>query len=564
MPKPLAVALLLSIPIISGAQTLPLKHKPEPTTSAISAADLMTRLYLIADDSMEGRRSGQNGNYKVTDYIASEFKRLGLKPGGDSGSYFQSIPYVQRIVSSWSRVVVNGTTLELWTDYAPVAVTGVFPGVTFETERTEAVYGGRVGETTPIDPEKVAGKLVVLAPALGATGQPTTQFTTAPGLDRFHGAAAVAIASLDLYAPAFLASLKPTRNVTPPAAKPDGPMLLSITPRAAALMLGGPLETAKVGELGSSVRARVTYEFQPTEAPARNVIGILPGSDAKLRGQYVAIGAHNDHIGMQRVPVDHDSLRAFNRVIRPEGAQTRPTEPTPEQWTRIHTILDSLRKIRPTPRLDSIANGADDDGSGTVVMLEIAENLARSPRKPKRSILFVSHTGEEAGLLGSQHFTDNPTVPRDSIVAQLNMDMVGRGRAEDVKNGGPYSLQIIGSRRLSTQLGDIIDSVNTVKTAVRTQPMQIDYSFDAPGHPLNRYCRSDHYMYARYGIPITYFSLGYHQDYHIVTDEPQYIDYDHSARVGNFVKDVALAVANRPERIIVDKPKPDPKGGCRQ
>ncbi|MDQ6830372.1 MAG: M20/M25/M40 family metallo-hydrolase [Gemmatimonadota bacterium] len=524
----------------------------------------MTRLYIIADDSMEGRRAGQNGNFKVTDYIAREFKRLGLKPAGDSGTYFQSIPYVQRIVSSWSRLVVNDATLELWTDYAPIAVNGVFPGVTFETERTEAVFGGRVGETTPIDPGKVAGKLVVLAPALGSNGQPSPAFNGAPGMDRFHGAVAVAIVSLDLYAPEFIASLKPTRNVPPSAPKPDGPMLLSITPRVADLMLGVPLASAKVGELGSSVHGRVIYEFQPTEAPARNVIGILTGSDPKLRGEYVAIGAHNDHIGIQRIAVDHDSLRAYNRVIRPEGAQTRPTPPTPEQWTQIQAILDSLRKIRPAQRLDSIANGADDDGSGTVVMLEIAENLARSAQKPKRSIIFVSHTGEEAGLLGSQHFTDNPTVPRDSIVAQLNMDMVGRGRAEDVKNGGPWSLQVIGSRRLSTQLGDIIDSVNTVRTAVRTQPMQIDYSFDAPGHPLNRYCRSDHYMYARYGIPISYFSLGYHQDYHIVTDEPQYIDYDHSARVGNFVKDVALAVANRPERIVVDKPKPNPKGGCRQ
>jgi hypothetical protein len=137
---------------------------------------------------------------------------------------------------------------------------------------------------------------------------------------------------------------------------------------------------------------------------------------------------------------------------------------------------------------------------------------------------------------------------------------VGRGRADEVANGGPWSIQMIGSRRLSTQLGDLIDALNSA----RPNPMRIDYSFDAPGHPLNRYCRSDHYMYARYGIPITYFSLGYHVDYHMVSDEPQYIDYEHSARVGAFVRDVAVAIADRPERLVVDKPKPDPNAPCRQ
>jgi hypothetical protein len=140
------------------------------------------------------------------------------------------------------------------------------------------------------------------------------------------------------------------------------------------------------------------------------------------------------------------------------------------------------------------------------------------------------------------------------------MDMVGRGRPEDVRGGGLWSVQMIGSRRLSTQLGDLIDSLN----AKRPNPMQIDYSFDAHNHPANRYCRSDHYMYARYGIPITYFSAGYHIDYHQIGDEPQYIWYDHMAHIAEFVRDIALSVANRPERLVVDHPKPDPNGTCRQ
>ena len=287
---------------------------------------------------------------------------------------------------------------------------------------------------------------------------------------------------------------------------------------------------------------------------------ILPGSDPERRGQYVAIGAHNDHIGLSARVFDHDSALAFNQVARRQGAQDTLRAVTPEEAARIVALRDSLSRAHGGARPDSVYNGADDDGSGTVAMLEIAEAFARSGRAPRRSMLFVSHTGEEKGLWGSQWFTDHPTVPRDSIVAQLNMDMVGRGKPTDAMGRGPNNVQLIGVRRLSTQLGDVVDSVN----AGRTPRMDFDLTFDANGHPLNRYCRSDHYMYARYGIPIAYFSLGYHTDYHQITDEPQYIDYGHMARVAQFVHDVGEAVADRQERLVVDKPKPNPRAPCRQ
>jgi Zn-dependent M28 family amino/carboxypeptidase len=271
----------------------------------------------------------------------------------------------------------------------------------------------------------------------------------------------------------------------------------------------------------------------------------------------VAIGAHTDHIGFNTRPVDHDSLRAYNRVMRPRGANDPAGDPTPEQWSAIKQIRDSLSKLHPTRR-DSIANGADDDGSGSVVMLEMAESLVRSPAK--RSFVLVWHAAEEDGLLGSRYFSDHPTVPRDSIVAQLNMDMLGRGRATDHVGGGPEYLRLIGSRRLSTELGDIVERVNTQNRF----GFVFDYSFDVPGHPQNSYCRSDHYNYARFGIPIVYFSTGVQADYHMVTDEPQYIDYMHMARNANFIRDVALAVGNLDHRPVVDKPVPDPNLPCRQ
>jgi hypothetical protein len=333
-------------------------------------------------------------------------------------------------------------------------------------------------------------------------------------------------------------------------------MLLSAA--AARRVLGADPATMAVGAAGRTVTGAYEFGERPTEAPARNVIGVLRGSDPALRGQYVVVSAHNDHVGMTQ-PVDHDSVRAFNRVMRPAGANDDPDPPTAEQQARITVLRDSLRRAHGGVRMDSVMNGADDDGSGTVALLEIAESLASGPH-PRRSILFMSHTAEEKGLFGSEWFTDHPTLPRDSIVAALNMDMVGRGRPEEVRGGGPYAIQMIGSRRLSTQLGALIDSLN----AGRPNRMAVDYSWDAAGHPANRYCRSDHFMYARYGIPITYFSAGYHVDYHQVGDEPQYIWYDHMAHIAEFVRDVAAAVANRPQRLVVDGPRQNPNAPCRQ
>ena len=335
------------------------------------------------------------------------------------------------------------------------------------------------------------------------------------------------------------------------------PTVLLVTPDAARAFFPRSLDSAKVGDAGATIVHGVTLTATP--AAARNVVAILPGSDPKLKGEYVAMGAHNDHIGLNPAGVDHDSLRAYDIALHQLGAGDPFSDIDPAKRATIHVNVDSLHRLRPARR-DSINNGADDDGSGTVALLEIAENLAADPHRPKRSILFVSHTAEELGLFGSQYFTDHPTVPRDSIVAQLNMDMIGRGDSADIVGGGPNYLELVGSRRLSTELGDILEAVNKTEKP----PFVFDYQFDANGHPENIYCRSDHYEYARYGIPIVFFTTGQHEDYHQVTDEPQYIDYDHLARVASFVRDVAIDLANLDHRPVVDKPKPDPHGVCRQ
>jgi hypothetical protein len=577
------VALALVLPTLAAAQqaagpapqsesavaplpetTLPRTHAPRPTTAAITAADLMTRLYIFADDSMQGREAGTIGNVKGTNYIADQIRQLGLVPAGDSGTYFQAIPLKTRTLTEHPTLSVNGAPLTPFTDFLPIGFASI------QSDSLQVVYGGELGDSVhTVTAEQAAGKLVVFSASQGLRSLRMARRNPAEALH----AAGVAIVVLDSLPPVYLAYFRSPQTFLDdePAGTPARPGALAISNAAAAKLFNTPLAQLTPGAAGNTVAASITFEVKPIEFPARNVVGIIPGSDPKLKGEYVAIGAHNDHIGLAAHPVDHDSIRIWNHVVRPEGADDGMKQATPEQQAQVNAELAAFRAKHPgAARLDSISNGADDDGSGSVSVLEIAQKIAAMKVKPKRSILFVWHVGEEKGLLGSRYYTDHPTIPRDSIVAQLNMDMVGRGDSYDetgrTKDGTPIHgstgyLQLVGSRRLSTELGDIIERVNKEGK----HNLTLDYSIDANGHPANIYCRSDHYAYARYGIPITFFTTGLHSDYHQVTDEPEYIDYDHMARVDNFVADIAVHVANLDHRVVVDQPKPaDPNGACRQ
>jgi hypothetical protein len=540
------------------ATKLPLKHAPQPTTAAITAADLMTRLYIFADDSMQGREAGTIGNVKGTDYIASEVKRLGLQAAGDSGGYFQTIPFKTRTLDPASTVSVGGTPMAVGTDWAAVSQDSA-SGTDVPT-----VFGGTLGDSASIiSPAQGAGKVVVFAfgPNSGRTGPSVAKVVM--------NAVAIGL----ILPPQFLAFVaRPQQFVdnqgpTPPSASKA---TLYFIPSSATRLFDDPVAQLKPGTAGKAVSFSVRSRVEPVPFPARNVVAILPGSDPKLKGEYVAIGAHNDHVGFNHTPVDHDSIRIFNHIVRPGGAENQGARATPEQQAEVNTLLADWRSLHPgTSRPDSISNGADDDGSGSMSVLEIAEKLVAQNPKPKRSILFVWHVGEEKGLLGSAFFTDHPTVPRDSIVTQLNIDMVGRGDAWDMTgttkegaeiHGNPNYLQVVGARRLSTELGDVLEKVNTEGK----HNLSLDYAIDANGHPANIYCRSDHYEYARYGIPIAFFTTGGHSDYHQVTDEPEYIDYDHMAKVDNFIGDLLVRVANLDHRVVVDHPKPNPMAGCQQ
>jgi hypothetical protein len=561
-----AALLITGVAKFSGAQsvpaTLPLKHAPQPTTPAITAADLMTRLYIFADDSMMGREVGTPYHLKATSYIEREVRKLGLVPGGDNGTYFQDLPVYDHPLAASTSITIGDKKFASPGDFIP-RDNSVFGGKVRAIDGAQVIFGGTFtppGDTAQIvSPEAAAGKIVVIAVPNGPNGKPLVTGYRQPLTAYYLGSAAVAIVALEGFSTDERNALvQPTEAMGgDPAGDMMLPAFLYVTRAMAESMLGAPIAGLTKGAPGAVAHGLIAYDS--TRAPGRNVVAILPGSDPKLKNEYVAIGAHNDHVGFNHVPVDHDSLRAFNEVVRPRGEDDPERPASAEEMTQVHHLLDSLRKVHP-PRLDSIFNGADDDGSGTVATLEIAEALAKGAQKPKRSIVFVWHAGEEKGLWGSEYFTDHPTVPRDSIVAQLNMDMIGRGGPHDEKGGGPGYLQLIGSRRLSTELGDLVESVGKTEPT----PFRFDYSYDADGHPEQYYCRSDHYEYARYGIPITFFSTGGHRDYHQVTDEPQYIDYAQLTRVAKLVYDVSLHVADLDHRVVVDKPKPDPKGQCKQ
>ncbi len=555
-PLPLLAALVIAASQPAGAQSAPVPAAWPPVQGTRARADL----FRLADDSMGGRSPGSRGNFLATEYIASEFRRLGLQPAGDDGTYFQVVPFVFERLSSHTSFEAGGASLALGTDFLPATWLANRP---LALDGVEAVYGGDARDEAHWIPSAAGdGKVVVLSVGPDAAGERRYLGTRGIGASpHWQGAAALVLVELDLFPAGNIQQIMDGRlTVSRQVAGTQFPPMVLVTPQAARALFATPIDQLSPGAPGKRVRATASMAAEPTPFAARNVVGILPGTDPRLRHQYVALTAHNDHVGLTGVPpVDHDSMRAYLRVMRPMGADTPNRTPTEEEWARIRAILDSLR-ARFAPRPDSIQNGADDDGTGTVSLLELARVFADPANRTRRSLLFVSHTGEEYGLIGSAWYAEHPTVPRDSIVAEIDQDMIGRGSKEDLPEGGPGYLEVIGAWRLSTQFGDMLTAAN----AKLPQPFVFNLTYDQPGHPLQYYCRADHYNYARWGIPAVVLSRGEHLDYHQVTDEPQYIDYDALARVTSLVYLFATEVANADNRPMLNGPRLDPNAPCRQ
>jgi hypothetical protein len=304
---------------------------------------------------------------------------------------------------------------------------------------------------------------------------------------------------------------------------PSLPSIVVSLEMANALLAGESQAAAIIANAGSgnlpasflmndSKKVNLNVASSAETIPTQNVVAVWEGSDPQLKSEYVALGSHYDHVGSGCGPAGGD---------------------------------------------DNICNGADDDGSGTTAMLAMAEALTKAPTRPKRSILFVWHCGEEKGLWGSRYFTEYPTVPINAIVAQLNMDMIGRTKADGDTNTrnkdltGPNSIYIIGSTMMSTELGELVNAVN--KSYLN---LTFDTRYDDPKDPQRFFYRSDHYNYAKKGIPIIFFFDGVHEDYHRKSDTADKIDYQKMEKVTRTVYMTAWEIANRPARLKVDKPLP--------
>jgi Zn-dependent M28 family amino/carboxypeptidase len=288
-----------------------------------------------------------------------------------------------------------------------------------------------------------------------------------------------------------------------------------------------PLPTFTLDNVHLTVGVDVDYQVVRTQL-THNVVGIVEGSDPRMNSTYVALGAHYDHVGYADSEVDSDGAR-------------RPNAPG---------------RVTPGTANDRIWNGADDDGSGTVALMAIAKAFAQGVR-PKRSILFVWHAGEERGLYGSRYFADRPTVPIESIVAQLNIDMIGRNR--DDKASESNTVYLVGSDRISSELHEI----NRAANEALPTPLMLDYEMNDPEDTEQIYFRSDHYSYAAKGIPIIFFTTGLHADYHANTDEISKIEFGKLTRVTQLVLETANRLANLDHAPLRDNKGPRAGKGTR-
>jgi hypothetical protein len=508
---------VLLLTVAAGCSSPPrTEARPAPAPPPPTMAEELKRdLYAFADDSMLGRSAETPNGARAARFIASMLRAAGIAPAGDSGGYLQRVPLSRTFVRS-ARFTVTSTvshsTLPVGSHLIPVPSLGEglpLPVLEAEGELVFAGYGlsqpgyGR----NDLAGLSLADKVVVFVddapPGVDSARRAALRDPRSLG-DRLGAImqrrpAAIIVLFTGRQAgelPALAAGLTDSSLRLQPTL--DGPrelpMVIFGTARDAGPLLpvGWPRNDRSRPLDGRRFSAKV--DMVQDIVPAYNVVAVIPGSDSALAHSYVAFGAHLDHIGIQ----------------------------TPQDG-------------------DSIANGADDDGSGSMALIEMAKRAQAAPH-PKRSLLFVWHTGEELGLFGSEWFTSHPTVPLDSIVAQLNADMIGRN--------DPDSLYLIGPRSApngqSRVLGAIVDSVNDASP----RPFLINRDWDAPTHPEQLYYRSDHYNYAKHGIPIVFFTTGLHADYHKVTDSPDKIDYDKLSRVATLILRIGTAIANAPTRPL--------------
>jgi hypothetical protein len=518
--------LLLSfslIGIITGASA-----QQDPTAkkyAQIISADLAKKhLSIIASDEFEGRETGKPGAEKAANYIAAEFKALGLKPIMN-GSYFMDVPLVESSFAV-SAFTVGGTSYTAGKDFSAIGSVG---GKTISA--SDFVFIGYGIGTDTYDDLKgvdIAGKVVLYI----SFGEPVVNgISKISGTDKMSkwGTDRVTrIQYLQSKKPALILAVNPASalirrgGAARMSIKKEGPAAVAnapvytITPAIANELLKATGKTiaqlkAAIDQNGTpqtqTVNTAVATTYAGVETPVKavDVLGMLPGSDPKLKDEVLVISAHYDHIGM--LPVG-------------------------------------------TPG-DRINNGADDDGSGTTGVLTIARAFSQAKKEgkgPRRSILFLGNVGEEKGLLGSEYYSEHPAVPVANTIADLNIDMIGRVGEEYIgKADSANTVYVIGSSMLSTDLHKVSEKANS--TYIN---MKLDYKYDDPNDPNRFYYRSDHYNFAKLGIPIIFYFNGVHKDYHGLGDEVSKINFPLLAKRAQLVYYTAWDLVNADKRPVVD------------
>lgn len=483
---------------------------PKAYASTITTEDLSRHLYIVAGAEMQGRETATEGQKKAAAYIEQHFKSIGLKPG-NNGSFQQSFPVYKDEPGS-SEVVVNGKTFATNTDYVPFTqwnnnATGYY---------SEVVFAGH--GLVDKDVDDYAGLNVVGKAVLLLDGAPSGFKPSAPGFRganslygkiinaRNKGAAAVIIAGAGFPRRAGANGGNMYMNLYKAEQYPNTFIVSDATAKNIA---GGDscwnawVNAGKTGKVsGTVVKANVklSYSKKTVELSSSNVLGYVEGTDKA--DEWLIVSAHYDHEGVKN---------------------------------------------------GQIYYGADDDGSGTVSVLEMAEAFAKAKAEgkgPRRSVLFITVSGEEKGLWGSEYFSEHPTVPMEKTTADLNIDMIGRTDTERKSADTLNYVYVVGDDKLSTELKPISEAMNNKYTQ-----LVLDYKFNDPKDPNRIYYRSDHFNFARKGVPIIFYYDGMLKaDYHKPTDTPDKINYPLLAKRAQLVFYTAWEMANRDELLKRDIP----------
>ena len=485
---------LLAVSVAFG-QSLKVPKIALPGYKAITASSLSARLHFIASPELEGRETTFRGQKVAARYIASEFQRIGLKPIGDSGSYFQKFEVEATKISDKAKIVVTNkggsTTYQFRSDF--LALSGLEQEIA-----GEVVFIGHIDNK--VDTTLTKGRIVLalLGRKDDARDTSVSAMRRIGFIRQFPGSLATLVIADDsgnASVERLNARFGPTiergamQVVSRDARTPRGfafPILvsprladaiLSPTGRSVAQMRDAAVQSTgyepqAIGGTTVTLDLRSSRELKTTE----NVIGLLEGSDPKLKEEVVVFTAHYDHVGV--------------------GAN------------------------------GAIYYGADDDGSGTVGVIELAQAFAANPVRPKRSLIFITVVGEEKGLWGSDWYVRHPVVPLEKTIANLNTDMIGRVDKKYAELKNSNYVYVIGSDKISTQLDSVMKVAN--KESVN---LHLDYTYNDDKDPNQFYRRSDHYNFAKNGVPVVFFFTGEHEDYHRSTDTVEKILFDRMERI---------------------------------